>query len=165
MKTFCVTTIIAAFLFLCANPSQAQTTQPKLNQVELLKQFSGNWLAELAKDTTQFWDCKAFGTGMECYWKNVAKNKIISEGKQIWGYDSKLDKIVAASLEKGKDIDILALWFTTDKKYVMTYYSEMSNPDKASIKVEGEFTSPDAYSETWYVNGKIAIRNIFKKVK
>jgi hypothetical protein len=43
MKTFCLTTIIAITLLLCTHGIQAQNTQTKLNQVELMKQFIGTW--------------------------------------------------------------------------------------------------------------------------
>lgn len=56
MKTFCLTTMIAVFLFFCSNGMLAQTTQTKLNQVELMKQFLGTWKCEIAKDTFNIWE-------------------------------------------------------------------------------------------------------------
>jgi hypothetical protein len=43
MKKICFTTTIVIFLLLCTNGIQAQTTQTKLNQVELMKHFIGTW--------------------------------------------------------------------------------------------------------------------------
>ena len=39
-------------------------TSKELNQVELMKQFLGNWKCEIAKDTTDYTDSKSYGTGM-----------------------------------------------------------------------------------------------------
>ena len=50
MGTFYLTLTAIALLLLSTNVAQAQTTQPKLNQVELSKKLIGNWKAELAKD-------------------------------------------------------------------------------------------------------------------
>ena len=166
MGTFYLTLTAIALLLLSTNVAQAQTTQPKLNQVELSKKLIGNWKAELAKDTVIYYEVKAFGTtGLECYYKIVAKDKIFSEAKQIWGYDSKLDKYVGASLFIGKDIDIYAIWFTAENKSVDTNFADISNPDKASSKGEGEFKSPDAWSETDFVNGKPVMTYNFKRIK
>lgn len=131
-----------------------------------MKQFIGNWEAQWA-DTILYLECKAFGTGLDAYYnyKTVGKDKIVLEGKQLWGYDSRLDKYVVATLEKGKDIWILACWFTSDNKYLITSLSDISDPDKAFFKVEGEVKSKDTFSETWIMNGKVVIAYSYKRIK
>ena len=42
MKTVCLTTMITALLFLTFG-IQAQTTDTKLDQMQLMKQFIGSW--------------------------------------------------------------------------------------------------------------------------
>ncbi len=165
MKTLYLTLIVIALLFLSTNTAQAQTTQPKLNQVELSKKLIGNWKAELAKDTVLYWDAKAFGTGLECTDKIYAKDKLISEERELWGYDSKLDKFVGADLVKGKDIEIWVIWSTSNTKFESVHLSDISNPDKASIRAEGEFKSPDAYLNNIFMNGKVVLTYNFKRVK
>jgi len=165
MKTFCFSTMIVVFLLLFTNGIQAQATQTKLNQVELMKQFIGSWKVDLAKDTVLFWDAKPFGTGLECYYKTVSKEKTLMEAKQLFGYEKKTDKYVAANLVKGMDIEIWALWFTSNNKYVITYYSDISNPDKSSFKMDGEFISPNVYTETYIMNGKPIMTYRYTKVK
>ena len=165
MKIFCLTLSVAVFLLSLLNGVQAQTTTTKLNQVELTKQFIGNWKVDMAKDTVGYWDAKAFGTGFECYFKTVTKDKMISEGKQLFGYDSKIDKYLAATLFKGMDMEIWALWFTSNNKYVITYYSDISNPDKSSFKMDGEFKSPDVYTDTYIMNGKPVMTYTYTRVK
>jgi hypothetical protein len=166
MKKSFLILVIAGFLLIDLSEIQAQTTQEKPNQVELMKQFFGNWEAQWA-DTVLNLECIAFGTGIEGYYnyKNVGKDKIILEGRQLWGYDSRLDKYVVATLEKGKDIWILACWFTSNNKYLITSLMDISDPDKASFKVEGEIKSPDTFIETWIMNGKVVITYGYKRVK
>jgi hypothetical protein len=166
MKKFLLILGIAGFLLIGISEIQAQTKQAKPNQVELMKQFIGNWKAQWA-DTVLYWESKAFGTGLEAYYnyKIAGKDKIILEGRQLWGYDSKLDKYVVAQLETGKDIWLLAFCFTSNNKYLMTSITDISDPDKASFKVEGEIKSPDVFSETWFMNGKAVIKYDYKRVK
>src|SRR5664280_700047 len=165
MKTFFLTTMIVVFLLISSNTTQAQTTQPKLNQVELLKQIIGNWKVDMAKDTVLYWDAKAFGTGLECTDKTYAKDKLISEERELWGYDSKLDKFLGADLVKVKDIEIWLICFTSNTKFESVHLSDISNPDKATVKAEGEVKSPDAYLNNFIMNGKVVLTYNFKRVK
>ena len=137
----------------------------ELNQVELMKKFLGNWKAEFGKDTIAYFDQKAFGVGQEVFIKGTSKGKMISEGKQLWGYDKKLDKIIFASELKGQDFKIVALWFISKNKYVGFQYSDISNPENASNKTEGEFISPDSYVETIIVNNKTVRTDTYTRIK
>jgi hypothetical protein len=136
------------------NGIDAQTTDAKLNQVELAKQILGSWKCDIAKDTTVFWEQKPFGTGQDIYFKYVTKGKTVLEGKQLCGYDKKIDKIIFAHLIKGMDMELYAVWFISHKKFVIIPFSDISNPEKASIRWEGEFKSPDMYVETTIINNK-----------
>jgi hypothetical protein len=165
MKKSFLILVIAGFLLIGLYEIQAQTTQAKPNQVELMKQIIGNWKAELSKDTIYYENIKAFGTGLEFYDKIVVKGKMISEEKELYGYDSKLDKYVGADLVKGKDIIIYAMWFVSNTKFEGIHYSDISNPDKASFRVEGEFKSPDAFSLNFIMNGNVVLTYNFKRIK
>ena len=154
MKKLCFTTMIAVFMLLFANGLQAQTTQTTLNQVELMKQFLGNWKCESGKDTVVFWNAKPYGTGFEVDYKTSTKGNLIMEAKQLFGYDKKTDKCLAANMIKGLDIEMWALWFISNKNFELMPYSDISNPEKAIMKVKGEFKSPDVYVETIIVNNK-----------
>jgi len=165
MKTLCLITMMVVFLLISSNTTQAQTMQAKLNQAELMKQFIGSWKVDMGKDTVLFWDAKSFGTGLECYYKTVSKGKTLMEAKQLFGYEKKTDKYVAANLVKGMDIEIWALWFTSNSKYVITFYSDISNPEKSSFNMDGEFTSPNAYDESLIINGKPVMTYKYTRVK
>jgi hypothetical protein len=140
-------------------------TSKELNQVELMKQMVGSWKLEMAKDTTVFFDFKSYGTGLEGYLKFVAKGKVFSEAKQLWGYDKKIDKYTVSYLIKGMDMENIAFWFISKNKFEVIPLSDISNPEMASWKYEGEFKSPDMYVETLIVNNKPVKTEIYTRVK
>lgn len=165
MKTLYLTLTVIVLLLLSTNVALAQTQQTKPNQVELTKQFMGSWKCDFGNDTTFFMQGKLYGTGSEYNYNYAAKGKLFTEGKQLAGYDKKLDKIVYVNLEKGKDIEMLALWFTSTNKYIITSYSDIANPEKATFKFEGEFKSPDLFVEKLIINGKLLKTYTMKRVK
>ena len=138
----------------------------ELNQVELMKQMIGSWQGDIGKDTTFFAECKSYGTtGLEWSYKNVTKGKIVMEGKQFWGYDRKVEKLIFSSMDKGGDIGMYASWFLSKNKYLYLPYSDISNPEAASFKIEGEIKSPDIVVETTVVNNKPVITYTYTRVK
>jgi len=164
MKPFCLTTMVV-FLLFYSNITQAQITQTKLDQVELMKQFTGYWKCDIAKDTTRFWDVKSFGTGFECYLKVVSKGKVIMEAKRLWGYDKNIDKYIGLEVTKGKDMKVYAQWFTSNYKGEAIPYSNISNPEMASFKGEAEFKSPDLYVITTIVNNIPVKTDTYTRIK
>jgi hypothetical protein len=60
MKTL---TVILISIYILFNPSEifAQKTQPKLNQYELYKQFSGKWEANIGTDSIEVRECREYG--------------------------------------------------------------------------------------------------------
>ncbi len=165
MKKFCLTISISVFLLICLNGLQAQTTQTKLNQVELMKQLVGSWTLENAKDTIVNFNFKSVGTGEDCDYRIVTKGKTILEGKQLWGYVKEIDKFIVAEINEKPDIDISEVWFTSKYKYVIIPFSDISNPEKASFKVEGDIKSPDIFTETTIVNDKPIRTDTWTRVK
>jgi len=146
--------ITCVFLLLCSNGIQAQTTEPVLNQLELMKKFIGSWKTEFGKDGTFFWDAKSYGTGFETNLRGVANGNTVFEGKQLLGYDKRYDKYIVAQMFLGKDIEIGTTWFISNTKYKWIPNCDISNPEKASVINEGEFISPDVFIETKKVNNK-----------
>ena len=103
--------IVVIFLFSTIR-IQAQTTQTKLNQIELMKQFLGTWKGETSKDTVITGHNTQFGTGLECVSQIAIKGKILDSVKQLLGYDKKYDKFILTELIKSSPvIEICASWF------------------------------------------------------
>jgi hypothetical protein len=129
-------------------------TSKDLNQVELHKQFDGSWKSGVGKDTTCFWDVKPLGTGRETSFKYVTKGKTTSEGKSLWGYDTKLDKFLNSEMIKGMDNEFYASWFTTKNKCLMFAYGDIANPENAKTKWDMEFKSQNLFVMTTTINNK-----------
>jgi hypothetical protein len=98
MKTLFLTAMTVVFLLCLTIGVQAQTTQTKLDQVELMKQFLGTWKYELAKDTTIISEFTPFGTAIEDNYQIVTKGKILDSGNELLGYDKNSDRIITARL-------------------------------------------------------------------
>jgi hypothetical protein len=156
MKTFCKTIIITLFLFFFTNGLQAQTTQTKLNQVELLKQWKGYWKAEIGKDTVFIMDCKSFHDGLDTYIKIETKGKIIGEKRTLMGYDKKNDKCIEAIIDDTKpELVIFECWHTSPNKMIEVYLEDIANLENAKNIWTFELKSPDLFIWTYLVNNKV----------
>ena len=98
MKTFIKTILIVGFVLINTFGLQAQMTENKLDQVDLMNKFVGRWKCELGKDTVMIGDNVAFGTGLVCSNQIIANGKILNSVKQLHGYDKKTDKFIVAEL-------------------------------------------------------------------
>lgn len=167
MKRFYSITMIAVFILLCTNAIYAQTTQAGLNQVELMKQLLGTWKNESAKDTVFTAEFKSYGNGgLEFNLKSVTQGKIWLEMKQLWGYDKKNDKFVAAGLMKDNpEITLEAAWFTTKNTWEQIPFEFVSKPEQATSKVTFEFKSPDQVVRNQIVNNKSVGTETYTRVK
>jgi hypothetical protein len=165
MKTFSLTTMIMVFLFLCTSGIQSQTTQTKLNQVELMKQFLGSWKCDVAKDTTAYWYTESYGTGLENRYNYITNGKIVKEGKQLWGYDKKLDKFLATTLPKETDIYVDVYCFISKYKCKIFTLYDIENPEKAPVRWVIEFKSPDIFIETYISNNESFKIRTFTRMK
>jgi hypothetical protein len=157
---------LPAFLFLSlimlSNLLQAQ---PKLDQVELSKQFAGYWKVDAGNDTTVFWEIKSNGDGLDCVFKYVTKEKPFVEGKQKWEYDKKSDKLILTSATTGLEAGSSALWFISKNKSVIVPVTDLSDPSKALFRLEMEFRSPETFLQTTFANNKILHTDTFNRMK
>jgi hypothetical protein len=168
MKKICLTTMIDVFLLFCTYGIQAQTSQTKLNQVELMKQFIGNWKCEISKDTTNTAEVISYGNvgAIENNWTSFVKGKIIIERKTIWGYDKKNDKYIVAEISKNNEgINLSARWFTSKNTIVTIPFEYLSNPEKAITKRVSELKSPDLFIQTTIENNKPVRTVTYTRVK
>lgn len=150
-------------------PTEEKTAADKnagqQEQIELHKQFVGNWKCEMAKDTTGFWDVKPYGTGFEGYFKFVAKGKIAFEGKQIWGYDKGAAKFTHGEMIKGFDIAVYSSWFDTKTTCTIQSYGPVSNSDNEIPVYKIEFKTPDMFLHTTIKNNKPVKTDTWNRVK
>jgi hypothetical protein len=135
---------------------QAQTTDKRIDQVELLMQFVGTWRTELGKDTIAVTEFKAYGSGLDGYVKIITKGETLMELRQLYGYDRKTDKIISAEMYKykGSEIGLWACWFTSKNIFSIVSYDDIADPDNAALKIQIEIKSPDSYITTHFVNNE-----------
>lgn len=129
--------------------------QKELNQIELHKQFIGTWNIEIGKDTLCIWEVKPYGTGFDCYFKYVANGKMFMEGKQLWGYDMTTDKFLMSEMIKGMDNQFYSWDFLSKNKCRITKFDDMLYPDRAKLRWEVEFISPNSFEQHFIFNDKI----------
>jgi len=165
MKKICLTIKITAFLLICLNGLQAQTTQTKLNHNELINQIVGSWKYEYGKDTTGYYDFTTYGTGLDANGKFVYKGKTISESRLIWAYDKTLDKMIGLYQIKGGNYRLMVSQWISRNKYVLVDYKDISNPEEASTKTVGTLKSPDLLEITYYENNKLVKTVNYIRVK
>jgi hypothetical protein len=166
MKTFCLTTKIALFLLLYTNGIQAQTTQTKLDQVQLMKQFLGNWKAELSKDTVAILECKSLYNGFDFYYKTKTKGKTIFEERTFTGYDEKSDKLIKVFFSNSKpEFGILTLWFIKATVCKEIFFEDIPNPDKAKLKWIFEFKTPNLLLWSLIKNNEVVWVDTYKRIK
>lgn len=146
---------------LISNPEK----QKELNQIELHKQFIGKWKIEVGKDTICFWEVKPFGTGLDCYFQYVSNGKMFMEGKQLWGYDSTIDKFTMSEMIKGMDNLMYATEFSTKTKCQMMNFSDILFPDNTKLRWEVEIKSPDSFEQYYIYNGKVTKTMKSQRVK
>jgi hypothetical protein len=157
MKTFYKIILITGFVLISIPGILAQQSENKLNQVELMKQFIGSWKCELGKDTIIIGDNIAFGTGLVCNSQIIVKGRIINSVKQLYGYDSKIDKFIVAELiEISPVIEICNTWFTSANAGELV----VTNPDNAPFSFKFEFKNPDLIVQT-AIQNDIVIKEIF----
>jgi hypothetical protein len=147
MKTKCLALIFVLFFFCFVGRIQAQTTQPKLNQLELSRQTFGTWETKMPGDSTYIFNLEPYGTGAVGWGKITYKDKVIMEGKILAGYDKTIDKIIIAYLVEGRDLELTVRWYTSNNKYERVLYKDIDNPAVATIRWEAEIKSPDMFIE------------------
>jgi hypothetical protein len=162
MKTICKTILIAGFVLIGTIELLAQTTDNKLNQVELMKKFVGRWKCELGKDTVIIGDNIAFGTGLVCNSQIIANGKILNSVKQLYGYDKKIDKFIVAELiESSPVIEICTSWFTSQNTGELI----VINPDNAPYNYKFEFKNADLIVQTAIQNDKVIKEITIARIK
>jgi len=155
MKTFCFTAMIAVFLLFCSYGIQAQTTQTKLNQMELMKQWVGTWNCNIGIDTIFICECKPFNKGFELYLKNEVNGKVVIDWKTLVGYDKKNDKLIEALIfGDNPELSLFSMWFSSTNKCEEIFLEDSASPDKAINKWTFEFKTPDLLIWNELVNNK-----------
>ena len=157
-------TIIVS-LILCSNWIQAQSTQTKLDQVELMKQWLGTWQADIGKDTVELWEGKLYGEAVVINVYQIINGKKSDYYLINCGYDKRDDKLKGYNLLPNSHYGTWIGMFTTDKIFkadmVDTFNSEI-----VWWKNEVEFKPPsEMIVEAFKPDGTKTGEWIYRKVK
>ncbi len=165
MKKLCLTSVIFVFLLFISNGIQAQSTQTKLNQVELAKQFLGTWQTTFGKDTVEIWEAKPYGKAIIISVTQTVKGKKYDSYVCNIGYDDRDDKIKGFNLSPNTDFMTWVGIFTTDKKFNADALDTFK-PDVIWFKNEVEFKTPtDMIMRGFNAKGEKTGEWSYKKVK
>lgn len=141
MKKVCLTAVICVFLLFISNGILAQSTQTKLNQVELMKQWLGTWQGDIGKDTVQLWESKLYGKAVVINVYQVINGKKSDSYIINCGYDDRDDKLKGFNLFPNTDFMTWIGVFTTDKLFKADALDSFK-PDIVWFKNEIEFKTP-----------------------
>jgi hypothetical protein len=114
MKKLGLTAVSFVFLLFLPQGTQGQTTQTKLNQLELTKQWIGIWQHNTSKDTIDGWEMKAFGKAVIFTAFQIVKGKRTDSAMEIGGYDDRDDKIKGIWVGINANLVTWAGMFTTE---------------------------------------------------
>jgi len=144
MKTFCFSTMIVVFLLLCSNGIKAQTTQTKLDQVELMKQLLGNWQANVGIDTILLFEYKQFGQAYLANAYHIIKGQKTLSWINNFGFDVKEGKFKIYSLFLNGSYQTFISSFITEKEISSDIVQDFV-PETANAKVQIVFVSSNQY--------------------
>jgi len=131
----------------------AQSTEQELDQVELMKQFIGKWIAETGEDSTQIWEAIPFGSGYEVNVSWQAKGETYSTVKGLLGFASQKKLLNWYHLypESGIVVEDVGK-FVTDKKLVMERFNVDHTWSPARFEIN--IITPDKWNFTFEWRGK-----------
>jgi hypothetical protein len=165
MKTlFSTAMLLILFLIVCTNGVKAQTTQNKLNQVELMKQFLGSWKCNASKDSVETWVVKPFGKGYELHATGVSNDKTYFELKDLWGFNSKSETWMIFTLQSEGSYETYYGNFISNNELVWEGF-DISNPEKITGRFGAFFNTPDKWTFIVYTDGKKSKELTFNRIK
>ena len=92
--------LITLLILFSMNKAFTQSTETKLDQVKLMKQFLGTWEGEFGNNTFFKSENKQFAEGFVSNSQVTTDGKIVDSIAQIYGYDRKIDKFIIAELKE-----------------------------------------------------------------
>jgi hypothetical protein len=149
MKKILLLIKIVLTLVVYTNGIQAQTTQPKLDQIELMKQALGTWQRDVGKDSIQIAEIQQY---RNAFTEDVF---LVVNGKKtmvnIWniGYSSKDDKFKAFSLRPSGNYSTFICSFVSKNKCVGHRVQDF-NPEKVLGKFELIYETPTNFMVNWF---------------
>ena len=167
MKTLFTFIMTGTLLVFCIKETLAQSTQTKLDQLELMKQYLGIWKGELAKDTFLILNFTSFGKTIEDNYKVVTKGNTLFSGKEIYGYEKNDDKLLIASInDNSTRLNLAVGWFSSkDTGNMVGGYQYLSSPEKSNFRSQWVLVPPDTMRRIVLHNNRIVSKSSFLREK
>jgi hypothetical protein len=135
MKKLCFLLAVPVLMLLSKNVMQAQTTQTKLDQTELMKQFLGTWQSKVSKDTVEVWECKQYGKSFETSVYFLIKDKKVPIRLDNLALSSDIDKLKGFQIYYDGSYSTYIGSFVSDKKLTVDFVKDF-NKEIVFIKYE-----------------------------
>jgi hypothetical protein len=165
MKRVYLFVAVLSFLVITTGVLKAQTMQPQLNQVELMKQFLGSWQADYGKDTLEVWDCQQYGKAFLINVNQVIKGQKSPQYINNISFNSKEGKFYGFSLFTSGSRNTWIGSYVTEKKFNGDLITNF-NPALLWGKIEIIFESSSAFTfKTLNKDGVMTSELKFKKMK
>ncbi len=162
MKKIIILLVFSSLILFNMNIMQAQTSATKLDQLELMKKFIGNWKGEFGDNSAFTSENKAFANGMISMSRITKNGETIESVAQLYGYDSKTDKFIIAELKASSPvIEICSTWFTSANAGEII----ITNPEDAPFRFKFEFKTPDLLEQTAIQDNKVVNTILLERVK
>ena len=164
MEKFCLTSIIVVFLFFCSNGIKAQTTQTKLDQVELMKQFVGTWQMTVSEDTIQIFEVQQYEKAfISISYLLINGTKVFSSVLNL-GFSSKDNRFRGFTLWSSGGYMTSISSFTSENKWVGDWVRNF-NPEAVTEKFEIVFDTPSSMTISELTPGGIKTKEYrFNKI-
>ena len=167
MKKIIFSLFILPMLVLCFPMDlNAQSTENDLDQVELMKQFSGKWAAEAGKDSTWLWEITPFDKGyVHAFYLQVkGKNDATRWGHGLIGFGNDYRNVNLIILGPNGLISRDIGGFVSDNEYIAERFPIEHN--KTVLETwECTFITPNKFTAIMKVKGVKKGELIYIRVK
>jgi hypothetical protein len=145
MKKIVFTNFLFVFLMFLFNGIQAQTQQPKLDQLKLIQQFIGTWKMEINTDSVYIFEMEPLGKSIIETDYLVVNGKKEYDSKWTYGYSTETEQFKLFAVYPNGKYQTWIGSFTSEKKWVQQMVQDF-NPEMVLMKAEFNFNTPDSYS-------------------
>jgi len=136
MKKIIFSIFALPLIALCCSMSlNAQSSEKDLDQVELMKQFVGTWVAERAEDSTLIWEVTPFAKGYECIGHWQAKGETYSTFKGFLGFAKQYELVNMFYLWPAGTFSRDLGKFVSDKKMTLERFNAVHTHVMSTIEV------------------------------
>jgi len=140
------------FAFSFTQNLSSQTNQENLDQVKLVKQFSGTWVAQVGEDSVLHMKCVSLGEGLYMHGEWKTAGKPYYSAHSVIGFTTNKETVIFSAIwENGVTIQEIGRFVTEDKLVMERFRPDM--PNHAVGLSEYDFSQPDKIIWRWQGRG------------